>query len=393
MTRTAAVRAPFRALLAATLVMSVVTIPGHQALAAGSPDLGVTAEGPTEALFGSVVTHSIEACNPAGPAGYNLSFRAVLPPFTSPAGGDPAPSTTLTDAPTAGYTTVIWDNISDIPQNTCISVSLDVAHTTTSTAFDVGDTYTIEVGAYTNTDPRYVPDFDPITGLPIPGLTSFTGDGIDSATTEIIPIEITKAEPNTESELLRGIHDHQTTYTLAVQNNFVNPTGGVIIEDYLPAGLEFLGCGGDQTRDAPTNPNPPIGPPDEEYLGSGIINPPNALAQPPCVVPSTVETLELDPDGAGPLLFGVYTHVVWDNGGTGFDLAPGDVEEIQYLAAIPIRENTLAWTVSTPPIGGPRPPTSTTTAVRKPARERTQSKNSPISPERRVPTRGTTRQP
>ena len=47
------------------------------------------------------------------------------------------------------------------------------------------------------------------------------------------------------------------TYTITVTNNKINQTTGIQIDDYLPAGLEFLGCGNgtdDHTTNAPTNP-------------------------------------------------------------------------------------------------------------------------------------------
>jgi len=57
-------------------------------------------------------------------------------------------------------------------------------------------------------------------------------------------------------------------YTLTVRNNQVRATGAIELVDYLPAGLEFLGCGGDpdHTTDAATNRGS-----SEEYPGSGAI--------------------------------------------------------------------------------------------------------------------------
>ena len=117
----------------------------------------------------------------------------------------------------------------------------------------------------------------------------------------------------------------------------VNATNDFQIEDYLPAGLEFLGCGGvDNTAGGGV-----------EYPGSGRIDATGDPALVNCVTPSTVETVSLDPDGSGPMPSGVYTHVVWtaadlDAATTGQDdLAASGALTIDYVAAIPLRRNVL----------------------------------------------------
>ena len=148
-----------------------------------------------------------------------------------------------------------------------------------------------------------------------------------------------KGEPSPEGELLRGVHDHQTVYTLTVSNNLVHPTTETTLDDYLPAGLEFLGCGGgpDNTTNAPTNPGSA-----SEYPGSGpIVVAPLAG----CTTPLSVATEDVDPDGpTGPLASGVYTHVVWAVGA----LAPGQVETFPYRAAVPLRANTNTFSGARP---------------------------------------------
>ena len=147
------------------------------------------------------------------------------------------------------------------------------------------------------------------------------------ATTNITAVEITVDEPSPEGELLRGAHDHQTVYTLHLDNNTVAPTGPLTVEAYLPAGLEFLGCGqADHTTDAPTNPGGA-----EEWPGSGGLDG-NLAAPANCDVPSEVATVSLDPDGAGPLPAGVYTRVRWTGLAT---LAAGATRDIRYVAADP----------------------------------------------------------
>jgi len=335
------------AAVACLLLTTVIAAIGNgpAARADGTPDLALTKDAPGEILFGADATVSLTASNPSTETevGYNLSFRDVLPAGTTyvPGSASIAPTTVLVDQPTPGATTLIWLNVADLTPASSFTVTYDVRHTGGS--LGVGDTYVNQAGAYVNSDPRYVPDFDPVDGTPIAGPASYSGNAADSASTEIIAIEITKAEPNTEGEILRGLHDHQTVYTLTVQNNYVDPTDSIDVEDWLPAGLEYLACGtADNTVDAPTNPGSA-----EEYPAAGAINPGNAPAAPNCVIPDLVETVNTDPDGAGPLPPGVYTHVVWNDVA---DLASSASTTIQYVAAIPIRENTISW-----PQGEPTP--------------------------------------
>lgn len=140
-------------------------------------------------------------------------------------------------------------------------------------------------------------------------------------------------------EILRGVHDHQTTYTLTVRNNGIRRTDAVTVVDYLPAGLEFLGCAAnpDNTTNAPTNPGSR-----GEYPASGPIV---VGAVSDCLAPSRVETVSLDPDGAGPLPNAVYTRVTWSLG----TLASSTTRRISYRAAIPIRENTMTWSGGSAP--------------------------------------------
>ena len=112
------------------------------------------------------------------------------------------------------------------------------------------------------------------------------------------------------------------------------------MDDWLPAGLEYLLCGQtDNTTDAATNPGSV-----DEYPGSPSIA--GEVATPAhCLTPATVATVDTDPDGAGPLPTAVYTHVEWTGLG---DLAPSASLTIEFVTAIPIRANTMTWTGSTP---------------------------------------------
>jgi fimbrial isopeptide formation D2 family protein/uncharacterized repeat protein (TIGR01451 family) len=308
---------------------SIVMLGATPAGADGTPDVSLDKSMAAETLYGDTTAVTLTASNPGGPDSYNLSFNDILPPGTSLASADPAPTATLTDAD--GNLVLIWENVADLQTGTTFSISYEF--TAGPGTYDVGDTIDNTAGAFVNTDPRLVPDFDPATGE---ATGDFTGFDTAGATTELVPFLLAKAEPNAEDELLRGVHDHQTVYTLTVTNNLVAATTDFQIEDWIPAGLEFLGCG---TADNTTT--------GEEYPGAGPLNPGNAPALTnPCPTPSEVETVTTDPDGAGPLPTGVYTHVVWAAVDLAAALGSADLGasgafSIDYVAAIPLRENEL----------------------------------------------------
>lgn len=328
------------ALLASTAIVGtglLVAPAAETAVAAGTPDIALTVSMPTETLYGTPTTVTLTATNATGTDGYNLSFNDKLPPGASLVSADPAPTRTLTDG--TGRLVIIWENVADLQAGTTESITYSFLATTPT--FVIGNTLTDAAGAYVNTDPRFVPDFDPVSG---DATTDVSGSDTDAASTTLMPFEITTSEPSPEAELLRGVHDHKTVYTLTVESNHVLPTSGFAIEDYLPAGLEFLGC-------APVDNTAPG---TEEYTGSGRID---ATAHPTftngCVTPSIVETVSLDPDGVGPLPNAVYTHVVW----TAADLTPARANQaaagifrIDYAAAVPLRQNAV-FAVAPPTTG------------------------------------------
>ena len=315
------------------------------AQAAGTPNIALDKSAPATVLYGEESTVTLHASNPTGqPVGYNLSFRDVLPAGVSYVAGS-APAVVgqpqvINNAPAAGQTTLIWSNVADLTANSSFEFDYRVAHS--AVTYEVGDIYLNSAGAYVNCDPRFVPDFNAL-GVPTqtggnqtctgaPEEESYTGFATDSAATTITAIEIEKEEPSPEDELLRGLHDHQTVYTLTVTNNGIAATDNLAIEDFIPAGLEFLGCAGtDNTTDAPTNPGST-----DEYPGSGPINPGNSAPPAACVEPDEVETVS-DPPGHPA---GTYTRVRWNDLA---DLAPNDVFTLRYVAAIPLRANTIDW--------------------------------------------------
>jgi uncharacterized repeat protein (TIGR01451 family)/fimbrial isopeptide formation D2 family protein len=163
-------------------------------------------------------------------------------------------------------------------------------------------------------------------------------------------VTISKSEPSPESELLRGVHDQTTVYTLTVENNKGYQTSDAVVVDYLPAGLEFLGCG------AADN-----GADQEEYSGAPSLVATPALAalgafplvpnptRQGCRLPDSVETVSVAGPASGTelpgrLAPGVYTKVTWSLG----DLPAGSTTALRYAAAVPLYENTADWNGPTP---------------------------------------------
>ncbi len=327
-----------RPLLRATIAGAIVAAgiispmgPADPVRAAGTPDISLQADSPGGVVYGAQIPITLSVTNPTATDGYNLSFHDVLPVGVSFVSGSSEP------APTAvvrgdGTTALFWTNVSDLLAGTEVTFTYRVL--ASDALFDVDDTVATTPSAFVNSDPRFVPDFDD-DGDPIAGPSSYTGNDSGVTSTTLLPFELTKSEPNTESELLRGVHEHQTVYTIRVDNNLVNPSSGFAVVDHLPAGLEFLGCG--------TVDNTTVG---EEYPPAGPINPGNAPSLTnPCLTPSSVTTVTTDPDGAGPLPDAVYTRVEWNTAALASvvtTLPPSGSFEIDYVAAIPLRENVQA---------------------------------------------------
>ena len=305
-----------------------ILLPAVPAAADGTPDISLSKSAPGSVLVGEPVTYTLTVSNPAGavPA-FNLSLRDVLPVgmtyvpgSTTPADvGDP---TLIADQPTLRQSTLIWSNVADPPPNG--SYTLTFQALPDPATYPVGATVTNTADAYVNSDARNVPQFNP-DGTVVPGTDSFTGsDSATSSPTTVSAFEVTKSEPSPEGELLRGVHDNTTIYTFNVRNNPGAATDAIVVVDYIPAGLEYLACGG---VDNTTNQQP-------EYVGAPSLTvvPP---AGPDCVTPDSVDTVTNPPGLPG----GVYTAVSWTVG----DLAPGGTTTITYRAGIPLQSNTDSW--------------------------------------------------
>jgi fimbrial isopeptide formation D2 family protein/uncharacterized repeat protein (TIGR01451 family) len=322
------------------------------AAAAGEPNISLEKLAPTTALLGTQQSVSLVAKNPAGEKrGYNLTFRDVLPEGVAyvPGSASSAPRI-LENEPNQGETTLLFENVADLSANSEYVLSYRVEPSTTFFKLTGKHSYSNHAEDFISRGPRRKPTFEP-NGEIKPG--TFKGNAEANATTELTAVEIEKSEPSPEGEILRGIHEHQTVYTLTVKNNHVGPTSGIEVEDWLPAGLEFLGCGTvDNTSvDTKTFPGAAGAEAGWEYAGSGPINPGNApagfeTADCEAHLPYYVKTEEAEPPGKPE---GVYTHVKWKDLG---ELAQSGELKLHYVAAIPILRNAPTWLGAEPSAEG-----------------------------------------
>ncbi len=321
------------ALVVLALVSSLVVLIAGPAQAVGSPDLVLAKSAPTSVLIGGAATYTLTATDPTGPgAAFNVSFRDVLPVGVTYQAGSTSPPdigepSVLVDQPTTGQTTLIWRNAGDVQRGGSLLISFGA--TPSSTTLPVGSTVVNNASAYASSNPRQVARFDG-TGAVLPGTFTSNADATGAPTT-IAPFEVVKSEPSPEHELVRGVHDNSTVYRIDVRDNPTTATNAMVVTDLLPAGLEFLGCGGVDNST----------PGQVEYAGAPRLTVvPGAGGT--CLTPSSVDTV-VNPSGRPA---GVYTKVTWTLG----RLAPGALQTITYRAGIPLRANVLAF-----PGGAPAP--------------------------------------
>ncbi len=311
-----------------TLLAALVFLPLTPAYAAG-PELTLAKSGQDKVLAGDSAAYSLTATNPAQAGAepeYNLTFRDELPVGVTYLPGSTTPSSfgepQIVVDTVDGHQTLIWDNVADLPVGAAktLEFSVDID----SLEHPVGSTFTNTGDVYANSSPRTVAQFD-AAGDPTGGYTESVSSS--PVTTSITALKINKTEPSPEQELLRGVHDHATVYTLTVRNSGTGSTTGATVVDYLPAGLEFLGCG-DVDNSAAV-----------EYPGAPRLDAiPDLTAD--CPTPVSVETVT-DPPGKAA---GVYTRVEWDLG----NLGQGAVVTLKYAAGIPQRANEATFPGATP---------------------------------------------
>ncbi|GIG22363.1 hypothetical protein Cch01nite_30870 [Cellulomonas chitinilytica] len=323
------------AVAAALVLVGIVLGPVQAAMAV--PGIELSKSAPGQALAGEPITFTLTLTNPdtnpdAVPE-FNASFRDTLPPgltyvpgSTTPSGaGDPV---IVTD-PVTGAQTLTWANVADMEVGG--SVTLTFQAQPDPAVYPVGSVVPNTADGYASTDPFVAPQFD-ADGALVPGTATETSSD-SSTTTTISALEVTKSEPSPEGELLRGVHDETTVYTLTVRGSDAGPTTGLVLTDHLPAQLEFLGCGGVDSSSAP------------EYPGAPSLAATPAVAD--CPTPVSVTTVvNPPPDGTTTYPAGTYTRVQWAVP----DLPAGGTFTVRYAAGVPLFANA-AWPAGTDPAG------------------------------------------
>ncbi|MCW2758750.1 MAG: hypothetical protein JWO46_2496 [Nocardioidaceae bacterium] len=313
------------ALVAALLAF----LPVAPAAAAG-PQITQAKTGDSQALVGSPVSYTLTMANPSQTGAvpeYNVSFRDVLPTGVTYVAGSTGPASIgePTVTTTGGIQTLVWANVSDLPVGA--SQALTFKALPAAATYPVGASVTNTANGYAQTNPRLVPKFT--AGV----ASGFTQSATSPAkTTTITALTVRKSEPSPEHELLRGVHDQSTVYTLTVTNNAGAATNTPVVVDYLPAQLEFLGCGtADNTAGTTV-----------EYPGAPRLDASTPDVTASCPAPASVDTVTLSAGNAQNLDPGVYTVVTWNLA----SLAAGAVTTISYRAGIPQRANAAF-------VGGP----------------------------------------
>ena len=322
-----------------TAIASLASIPASASAttpepAPGGGNIQLDAGMAATTLYGRDTSLSLHASNPSEADAYNLTFAVTLPSGVSYVGGSTEMDGQGVSEPGQyvgddGTTVLIWTNVSDLLAGAASSMSLDVRANTD--VYDVGDAIAVDASGYVNGNARTVPDVDPTTGA---STSDATDADSDTATTQLSPFDVRVSEPNAERELLRGAHDHQTVYTVTIENNLVHPTTDFSIVTHVPAGLEFLGCGGiDNTTDSSV-----------EYPGAMTLDGGAPALTNPCVTPASVATISIGEQGEPSLAPGVYTRVVWDQAALSeafgsANLGAGETIRLDYVAAVGLRSN------------------------------------------------------
>ncbi len=244
-------------------VLVVVPPAASSPALAQTPSLTATKTAPGNLLAGKNVPYTISTTNTGTAPLYNVTFRDVLPlgatyvgPSTPADFGEPeiivnqVPDPLAVPPATIPQQTLIWSNIGDLQPGSTLALSFSVALNRTADparpslpVYQVGSTVRNSAESYASPNERVLPAFD-AQGVPIDN-PAVTTASTGPTTTRLTAIEIRKSEPSPEGELLRGVHDHDTVYTLDVETTgLAGVAAGAVVTDYLPAQLEFLGCGG-----------------------------------------------------------------------------------------------------------------------------------------------------
>jgi len=344
---------PIAAILAGLLLATGLTVVQAPPASAVAPTVAVSLSG-GNILAGSTGSLTVSATNSGVADGFNLAVFLDVPvgvTFVSSSLGTPVIYDSVNIPPVplpAGMQRWVWEDISDLPAGGSRSGTVTIrpeqppaagGETLDETVSPVGATVVISASAGLSGDPTYLPVFNGSTGVGGAPAVAETGlAGPSNRAIDIVSLLVDQAEPSPEAELLRGAHDHATTYTLTVTATTEGTTDNSVLVEYLPAGLEFLGCA---DADNSTVDRDLADLDVNEYLASGTLADPTDVTV-DCVLPTTVTTIVADATLAadyGLTEGAVYTEIEWLLG----TLAAGSVTTIRFAAAVPLQANTLTW--------------------------------------------------
>ncbi len=340
-------------LILSALLASTLTLAAAPGAMAAAPTVSATISG-GNLLAGAPATFSVTASNPAGVDGFNLAIFVDMPDgvdFVSSTLGTPV-IYNATNPPTvplpAGIQRWVWEDLSDLPVGGTRTGTITVlptqpppgsGETSAPTVSPVGASITATAYATLSGDATYLPVFNGSTGAG--GALAIAETGTSTAATStisVVPLRVSLAEPSPESELERGVHDHTTVNTLTVRASSEGTTDNATLTAYLPAGLEFLGCGAQDNSTVDRGLGDAIV---NEYDGAASLTGTPAIAA-NCPAPASVDTVILnavDAAAAGVSAGVVYTRVTWALG----TVPAGATVLVRYASAVPLQQNTLTW--------------------------------------------------
>ena len=227
-------RSPITVLVLLLSLLSLQLV--NSAAVTAAPALSVSTA-VSKPLLGGTAIVSVTITNTGDEKGYNLSLSEVLASdLANPNGrvtivdSSVAPTSVSLDAAT-GDTTIDFYDVVDLAPTESFTITYEVSIAGDPT-WEVGRLLTAATSARVNT---------------VPDNSGSWINGADTAQADVIPIDLVykRANQSTSVQQDLGTTTRPYSYTLLVQNNYVNPSASVVVTDTLPDGVEYLGmtCG------------------------------------------------------------------------------------------------------------------------------------------------------
>lgn len=196
----------------------------------------------SQPLLGGTATVSVTVSNTGDEKGYNLSLSGLLgSSLPDPDGrvtvgtASVAPTSVRLD-PATGDTALDFFDMVDLAPSESYTLTFEVS-LAGDPVWEVGQRLTAAISARVNT---------------VPDNSGAWISGAGAAQAEVIPVDLVykRANQSTSTQQDLGTTTRGYSYTLLVQNNYVNPSASVVVTDTLPDGVEFLGMNAGPALDA-----------------------------------------------------------------------------------------------------------------------------------------------